>query len=159
MAVNSVGSPIDRETGVFYARHLELDGEFGKLRSEISVRLPSRLIFMGEAAQHTTIGVVATDAKLSKTQTSKVAQMAHDGVARAIHPAHTMFDGDTIFALATGELLEVRSRTPRERAELLSLLGSVAADACSRAIIHAILAAETVGQYISYRDKYTEAFL
>jgi L-aminopeptidase/D-esterase-like protein len=114
---------------------------------------------MGEAAQHTTIGVVATDAKLSKTQTSKVAQMAHDGVARAIHPAHTMFDGDTIFALATGELLEVRSRTPRERAELLSLLGSVAADACSRAIIHAILAAETVGQYISYRDKYTEAFL
>ena len=52
---------------------------------------------------HTVIGVVATNAKLTKEETNKVAQMAHDGLARAIRPAHTMFDGDTLFALATGQ--------------------------------------------------------
>jgi len=161
VAINSVGSPVDHETGGFYARHVELDGEFGNLRSDMSVHRAPNPMFKGNATQHTTIGVVATNAKLSKTQVTKVAQMANDGVARAIYPAHTMFDGDAIFALATGELelLEGRSRTPRKEAEILSLLGSVSADACSRAIIHAILAAETVGQYISYRDKYRGAFL
>ena len=52
---------------------------------------------------NTTIGLVATDAKLDKAQAQKVAQMAHDGLARTINPAHTMFDGDTIFTVATGK--------------------------------------------------------
>ncbi len=56
------------------------------------------------AGQNTTIGVVATNARLTKVQATKVAQMAHDGLARAIYPAHTMGDGDAIFALATGAI-------------------------------------------------------
>ena len=56
------------------------------------------------ANENTVIGVVATNGRLNKAQANKVAQMAHDGLARAVNPAHTMFDGDTIFALATGHV-------------------------------------------------------
>ena len=71
----------------------------------------------------TVIGVVATNARLDKEQTNKVAQMAHDGLARAIRPAHTMFDGDTIFALATGEVVAD-----------VNLVGAFAAEVTAEAI-------------------------
>ena len=63
----------------------------------------------GSAGEQTTLAVVATNAPLTKTQATKVAQMAHDGFARAIYPVHTQVDGDTVFALATG------TRTARRR--------------------------------------------
>jgi L-aminopeptidase/D-esterase-like protein len=81
----------------------------------------------------TVIGVVATNAKLDKEQANKVAQMAHDGLARAIRPAHTMFDGDTIFALATG----------RVRASV-TLVGAYAAEVVAQAIARAARTAVTV---------------
>jgi len=87
--------------------------------------------------------------------------MAHDGLARAIRPSHTMLDGDTIFVLATGKV----DLPGRETAfgpgvaESLSSVGSSAADVISRAIIHAVLASETVGPFPCYREKYPQALL
>ena len=86
-----------------------------------------------DSAYHTVIGVVATNAKLTKEETNKVAQMAHNGLARVIRPAHTMFDGDTIFALATG----------KKRADV-NLIGGYAAEVTAQAIISATLHAESI---------------
>lgn len=162
VAVNSIGSPVDPETGRFHARHLERAGEFGNLGPAPSPRrTASRPRHRGKPGRHTTIGVVTTNATLTKTQATRVAQAAHDGLARAIWPAHTMFDGDTIFVLATGEVDLQGGDTPfgPGRIESLSRIGASAADVLSRAIIHAILSAETVGSFSSYRDKYPHAFL
>lgn len=82
------------------------------------------------AGQNTSLAVVATDAPLSKVACQKIAQMAHDGMARAIRPAHTMFDGDTIFALSTGGL----SPEPVVAPFLITALGDVAADMVAEAI-------------------------
>jgi L-aminopeptidase/D-esterase-like protein len=79
----------------------------------------------------TVIGVVATNARLNKEQANKVAQMAQDGVGRAIRPAHTMFDGDTLFALSTGQ---VRASP--------TLVGAYAAEVVAAAIVRAALAAQ-----------------
>jgi L-aminopeptidase/D-esterase-like protein len=80
----------------------------------------------------TTLGVVATDAVLTKAQASKMAQMAHDGFARAINPVHTMTDGDTIFALATGASGQGAN---------LTLLGALAADVMATAVVRGVRAA------------------
>lgn len=82
----------------------------------------------------TVIGVVATNAKLNKEQANKMAQMAHDGLGRSIRPAHTMFDGDTIFSLATGQ---VRASP--------TLVGAYAAEVVAAAIVRAARAAEAAG--------------
>jgi L-aminopeptidase/D-esterase-like protein len=95
----------------------------------------------GNPFGNTTIAVIATNAALTKTQTTKVAQMAHDGIAHVIRPAHTMFDGDTVFALASAKMT---SSTPHERAiaaQQVSLLGAAAATTLARAIVKAIRAA------------------
>ncbi len=89
---------------------------------------------------NTTIAVIATNATLSKAHTNKIAQMAHDGMAHVIRPAHTMFDGDTIFALAR----EVTAETQRDAgtsAQHVSMLGAAAANTLARAIVKAVLAA------------------
>ena len=88
------------------------------------------------AGAATTIGVVATDAKLTKAQAQKMAQMAHDGLARTINPIHTMLDGDTIFALGTGV---------SDKAANLMLLGVLAAEATALAVQRAILRARDRG--------------
>jgi L-aminopeptidase/D-esterase-like protein len=75
------------------------------------------------AVENTTLAVIATDAVLTKAQARKVASMAHDGMARSIRPIHTMFDGDTIFALSTGRI----------EADVTTV-GTVAADVVARAI-------------------------
>ena len=162
VAVNSFGSPVDPETGRFYARHLEKAREFDNLRPDSPLpRESSTSNPRGKPGQHTTIAVVATDAALTKAQSTKMAQMAHDGLARAIWPAHTMFDGDTVFVLATGEADLPEGEIPfgSEKIESLTRIGASAADVLSRAIIHAMLSAETVGPFVCYRDKYPEAFL
>ncbi|GIK29229.1 MAG: P1 family peptidase [Chloroflexi bacterium] len=86
------------------------------------------------STEATVIGVVATNARLNKEHTNKVAQMAHDGLARAIRPAHTMYDGDTLFALATGAVDADAS-----------LVGAFAADVLERAIRRGIKAAHSLG--------------
>jgi L-aminopeptidase/D-esterase-like protein len=88
---------------------------------------------------NTTIAVVATNAALSKEAINKVAQMAHNGLAQAIRPAHTMFDGDTIFALAS------RSSAQTQLDPLqASMIGAAAANTLARAIIKAIRNATTL---------------
>lgn len=90
--------------------------------------------FAGKPSENTVIGAVAANADLSKEEINKVAQMAHDGLACTIRPAHTMFDGDTLFALATGG----------HQADV-NVIGAYAAEAVARAIVRAVLAAQPVG--------------
>jgi L-aminopeptidase/D-esterase-like protein len=165
LVVNPVGSTVDPDTGELYASRFGLDGEFPVLAtpSEDEMRAARALVatLPGPAAASqpvlaTTIGVIATDATLSKAQCAKVAGIGHDGMARAIRPVHTMFDGDTLFALATG------ARPAPGPVEMHALLGA-AADCVTRAIGHAVLAAETVQtpvrEWRSYRDAFPSAFL
>ena len=95
-----------------------------------------------KAGQNTTIGVIATNARLTKVQATKVAQMAHDGFARAIYPAHTMGDGDAIFALATGAI---------DNSDV-SRIGALAADAMAEAIVRAVRAAKGIPGYPAAGD-------
>jgi len=93
--------------------------------------------------QNTTIGVVATNAALTKAQATKVAQMAHDGLARAISPAHTPVDGDTVFALATGTLAGEAEVT---------VIGALAAEVMADAIVRAAQQATGIPGYPAARD-------
>jgi L-aminopeptidase/D-esterase-like protein len=97
-------------------------------------------------ASSTVIGVVATNGQLTKEEANKVAQMAQDGVARTVRPAHTLFDGDTLFTLATGD----------KRADV-NLLGAYAAEAVAEAIVRGVRAAKSAGGLPAYRDLHAEA--
>lgn len=90
---------------------------------------------------NTTIAVVATNAALSKEEANKVAQMAHNGLAQTLRPAHTMFDGDTVFALALGARPD-RQSSPDNAAIQTSMLGAAAANVLARAIVKAVRHAE-----------------
>lgn len=96
---------------------------------------------------HTTIAVVATNAILTKAEALRVAIMAQDGIARAIRPAHTPFDGDTVFVLATGAHA---LGAPREAS--LARLGAIAADCVARAVARGVFEAATIGDLVGYRD-------
>lgn len=151
IAVNSLGSVIDPASGRPWEIGLEIGGEFGE-QGQRAVRLPDAA--PAQAASNTTIGVVATDARLTKAQAKKVAQMAQDGLARAIRPAHTMFDGDTIFCLATGqqELPEAEGFFAAPQALAITELGRAAADCVSRAIIRGLLQARSLASMIAFGD-------
>ena len=105
-------------------------------------------------AKNTTIGIVATDAVLTKSQAQKLAQMAQDGLARAIRPAHTMFDGDTVFCLATGkkELPDAQGFFAAPKAQAINELGRAAADCTARAIMRGVLAAKSLGGMTAFED-------
>jgi L-aminopeptidase/D-esterase-like protein len=90
---------------------------------------------------NTTIAVVATDAALSKEDVNKVAQMAHDGLGQVIRPAHTMFDGDTVFALALGSKSQ-GNRDAAKAALQTSIIGATAAHTLARAIVKAVVNAK-----------------
>ncbi|MCC3866066.1 P1 family peptidase [Terrisporobacter petrolearius] len=97
----------------------------------------------GFKIDNTTIGIVATNAKLTKTQCKKISQMAHDGYAKSIFPIHTPHDGDAIFTMSTGKI-EVDSD--------ITLLGSLAAEVVEKSIINAIKNAENIKDIISYNE-------
>ena len=165
-AVNAVGSVADHRTGVLYGAQFGLPGEFdwlmppspAELRAGAAVLDPrtrsSPQSRGGPRPLNTTIGVVATDASLTKAQCAKLAGVAQDGLARAVRPAHSMFDGDTIFALATGS---GPAASPLEFHAILS----AAADCFSRAVVHAVLAASSVttpaGRWSGYLDLFPSA--
>src|SRR6185369_3848721 len=112
VAVNAIGDVVDPRTGRVVAGARTADGKklVGAMRALRRGELPARLEPSGAAGTATTLAVVATDAVLTKAEANKVAQMAHDGLARSINPVHTMGDGDVVFALATGA--SGRSATP-----------------------------------------------
>ena len=130
VAINAVGDVVDPATGRVIAGARTPDGRalFGTMQALLRGEVPA-LLQVGVA---TTLGVVATDAVLTKAQANKIAQMAHDGFARAINPVHTLTDGDTIFALATG----AAGRTAN-----VTLLGALAAEVMAIAIVRAVRAA------------------
>jgi L-aminopeptidase/D-esterase-like protein len=151
VAVNSLGSVINPVTGRPWEIGLEMDGEFG-IQCERAVKLPA--LAEGSPTKNTTIGLVATDAVLSKVQAKKMAQMAHDGMARAIRPSHTLFDGDTVFCLASGkkELPEAPGFFASPQAQAFNELGHAAANCMSRAIISGILSARSLAGMIAFCD-------
>jgi L-aminopeptidase/D-esterase-like protein len=141
VAVNAAGDIIDPATGKIVAGVRTEDGrslaDARKLLTSGAVRQPARL------GENTTLGVVATNATLTKTQVTKVAEMAHDGFARAIYPSHTMGDGDTIFALATA--------TQPGNADV-SRVGALAAQVIADAIVRAARQATSIPGYPAARD-------
>ena len=151
VAINSFGSTIDPVTGRFWEARMERENEFGT-QAKRSVALPPPP--ESGPARNTTIAVVATDSILTKAQAQKTAQMAHDGMARAIRPAHTMFDGDTIFCLATGKtaLESASGLFDGPQAPMINDIGHAAADCMTRAVIHGIIAAESMGNMTAFRD-------
>jgi L-aminopeptidase/D-esterase-like protein len=166
VVVNSSGSCVDPATGELYAVRFGLPGEFTQLllpdQADVAAARAAADAKVGPggpaplgAAFATTIGVVATDATLTKAQCAKVSGIAHDGMARAIRPVHTMFDGDTVFCLATGD------RGAPDPLAFHALLDA-GGDCFTRAIGIAILAAESVetpaGRWRSYRDAFPSAF-
>jgi len=141
VAVNAAGDVIDPATGKVVAGVRTADGKsLADARALLvsgALRQPARL------GENTTLGVVATNAILTKTQVTKVAEMAHDGFARAIYPSHTMGDGDTIFALATG--------TQSGPADV-SRVGALAAQVVAEAIVRAVRQATGIPGYPAARD-------
>ncbi len=147
-AVNSWGTVIDPRTGRPWEIEQEIAGEFGPAAKR-RVRLPAR-VADSDPLQNTTLGLVATDAALSKSQALRIAQMAHTGLTRAIRPAHTMLDGDTVFCLASGN--PDPGEKDSSRILEMNLLGEAAARCMSRAIIHAVLAACSMEDVPAFRN-------
>jgi L-aminopeptidase/D-esterase-like protein len=149
--VNAAGSAVDPRTGALWAAaHLTADDAVPPALPDDRSALLGRLaVAAAPPTLNTTIGVVWTDATLTVAQATKLAAVAHDGLARAIRPAHGMTDGDTFFGLATTE-------RPAPDFPGLQALLTAGADVVVRAVGNAVLAAETVttaaGTYRSYRD-------
>jgi len=122
--VNSFGDVVDPQTGEIIAGARRIVGE-GFVDMEAA--LLGELLSVQQPLAHTTLGVVATDVALTKTQATRVAQMAQDGLARAIRPVHTPFDGDTVFALSLGE-----------REGNVGQVGVVAARVLAEAVVRAV---------------------
>jgi L-aminopeptidase/D-esterase-like protein len=144
VAVNSIGSALMPDGRTFWAWPFELNSEFGAAPPptapmDTSDPAPdeSRLLTIArlQPGANTTLGVVASNADLSTVESKRVAMMAQDGIARALRPAHTPFDGDTIFAVANGEV--ALGRGP-QRAAAVARIGSAAADCLARAIARAV---------------------
>jgi L-aminopeptidase/D-esterase-like protein len=140
-AVNAFGDVIDPTTGQIIAGARTLKqagmqigaGEYFADTLQVMKSLVGRTALGFATRQHTVIGVVATNARLDKEQANKVAQMAQDGLARTVRPAHTMLDGDTIFALSTAN----------RRADV-NIVGAFAAEVFAQAILRAVRAARPV---------------
>jgi L-aminopeptidase/D-esterase-like protein len=126
VAVNAGGDVVDPASGDVMAGARSADGR--RVMGTMAALLRGELPEAARAGLATTIGVVATDAMLSKVQASKLATMAHDGLARSINPVHTMTDGDTLFALATGA---------SGKAVHMTVLGALAAEVTARAVLSA----------------------
>jgi L-aminopeptidase/D-esterase-like protein len=141
VAVNAGGDIVDPATGRVVAGVRTADGKgFADARALLRSGAVAPRTSVG---RNTTIGVVATNARLTKAQATKVAQMAQDGLARAVVPAHTPYDGDTIFALATG--------ARAGEADVL-VVGALAAEAVSDAILRAVRAARGIEGYPAAAD-------
>jgi L-aminopeptidase/D-esterase-like protein len=140
VAVNAVGDVVDPATGNVVAGVRTEDGRgFADARKLLRLAGPPG----GRPGENTTIGVVATNARLTKAQATKVAQMAHDGLARAIVPAHTPADGDTLFSLSLGSW---------EGEANVTILGALAADATADAILSAVRSATGAAGFPSVSD-------
>jgi L-aminopeptidase/D-esterase-like protein len=147
---NAAGSPVDQAGGELLGARAGLPGEFPRFEVAAAALEELRAAPLAPAlGAATTLAVVATDVTLDKAGCGRLATMGHDGLARAVSPAHTATDGDAVFGLST-------AARPTPDLPGLVALHAAAADVVSRAIAHALLAAETVrtpaGTWRSYRD-------
>ena len=139
VACNALGDVIDPDTAQVIAGARTVDGK--------SLRDTRRALLRGDgpkpflAGTNTSIGVIATDAVITKVQATKLAQMAHDGLARSINPVHTMSDGDTLFMLGTG-------RSGKSLG--MMVLGTMVAEATARAVVQAVRHAQSLRVGKSY---------
>jgi L-aminopeptidase/D-esterase-like protein len=133
IACNALGDVIDPDTAQPIAGARTTDGKrlLDSRRALLAGEAPKPLI----AGTNTTIGVIATDALVTKVQATRLAQMGHDGLARSINPVHTMSDGDTLFALGTG--------ASGKRLGMMTL-GAMAAEATARAVVRAVRSAQGI---------------
>ncbi len=139
IVVNALGDVVDQSGQIIAGMRQPPDGNTfaGSLNM---MRLMSRMVDEPTGG-NTIIGVVATNANLTKEQVNKVAQMAHDGIAQSVRPAHTMFDGDTLFALATGQIVAN-----------VNAVGAFAAEVVAQAIRNAVYAATSLAGVRSLND-------
>ncbi|MCJ7812847.1 P1 family peptidase [bacterium] len=150
MVVNAFGDVLEPKSSTIIAGARTLQKGLLKIGTEnyFANSLETMKTFVGKTVlniankQNTVIGVVATNAALTKEEANKVAQMAHNGLAKTIRPAHTMFDGDTIFVMATG----------KHHADV-SLIGAFAAEVVAQAILNAVIFAEPAGGLPSAQSK------
>jgi L-aminopeptidase/D-esterase-like protein len=140
VAVNAVGDIIDPDTGKIVAGVRNPDGTFADARTLLRTGQTGP---RPRAGENTTIGLVATNARLTKAQAHRIALMADDGFARAIYPSHTTGDGDTVFALATGQWTGDADVTQ---------IGALAADVMARAIVRAATEATGLPNLPAARD-------
>jgi L-aminopeptidase/D-esterase-like protein len=133
IACNALGDVLDPDPAQPIAGARSTDGKrlLDSRRALLAGEAPKPLI----AGTNTTIGVIATDALVTKAQATRLAQMGHDGLARSINPVHTMSDGDTLFALGTG--------ASGKRVGMMTL-GTMAAEATARAVVRAVRAAQGI---------------
>ena len=135
VAVNALGSATVADSRHFWAAPFEIDGEFGGLGPHPAPPLPDLPRLRARPGEATTIAIVATDAALTKAETARLAVAAHDGIARALVPAHSLMDGDLIFAVSTG------ARPAADPVETPFQLGHVASLCLARAVARAVFAA------------------
>jgi L-aminopeptidase/D-esterase-like protein len=147
VAVNPLGDVVDPGSGSILVGARKADADepadtLAVMKSMLGMTAPRFTSpDMTGTGSNTVIGVVATNARLTKEEANKVAQMAQDGIARTIRPAHTMFDGDTLFALSTGG----------ERADV-NVIGAYAAEMVAAAVVRAVKATEGAGGLPAWRD-------
>ncbi|NNE24176.1 MAG: P1 family peptidase [Rhizobiales bacterium] len=151
VAVNSFGSAVDPRTGDLWAAPFELNDEFGGRRS-LAPGTPASTSTGTKmagacAGANTTIAIVATDAVLTRGEAGRLAIMATDGMARALRPVHAPFDGDTVFAVATG-----KAAHPAMTPITLTRIGTAAADTLTRAIGRALYEATSIPGHPSWRE-------
>jgi len=153
VAVNSWGSVVRPDCGRFWAAELALPGEIDAQPPIHDTPLDPEdfsTCAASAAGANTTIALVATDMPLDKAGCKRVAIMAQDGMAQAIRPAHTPFDGDTVFALSTGS-------GPLAGPDQLALVGAAAASCLARAIMRSVIAAGPLGGFASWRQRWGTA--
>jgi L-aminopeptidase/D-esterase-like protein len=141
VAVNAIGDVIDPATGHIIAGARKPDGS-GFMDTMARMR-EGRGRGEVDAGRNTTIGVVVTNAAFGKAQMTKIAQMAHDGLARAINPVHTTMDGDTLFAACTGAVKSTMDH---------GVIGAIAAEVMAQAVLRAVKLATGVLGIPAYRD-------
>jgi len=167
--VNAAGSVIDRSTGLPWERAAHRLRRPSRPERDLLLAVtapptpPTNGDSLNISSLNTTIGVVATTARLSKAECTKVASVTHDGMARAIRPVHSMFDGDTVFALATGidELPDESTtgfRTEGTRPAVLNTILEAAALCFAAACTQAVVSATSTGGPLAYRDLCPSAF-
>jgi L-aminopeptidase/D-esterase-like protein len=143
VAVNAVGDIVDPQTGQIVAG---VRTEDGKALADVRKLLRSGVLLQRpqpRPGENTTIGLVATNARLTKAEVARLALMGDDGLAKAIVPSHTVGDGDTVFSLATGRWQGTAN---------LTVIGAMAAEAMAEAVVRAAAAAESLSGVPSARS-------